>query len=188
MSDEREAPGEASLEREELKQLRARLPDYMVPQHFVKLEALPLTPNGKIDRRALPAPTALARDVDDWVPPRTDVEKLVAEVWMGALKIDKVGLHDNFFNLGGHSLLSLSVLSQLEAKTGTRLSPRMLLLNTLEQVAAALPPRAPSARPSAPRPSTPRPPPAPPPPREERGLVSTLVGGVLSRLKKGRDK
>ncbi|MFO0599053.1 MAG: amino acid adenylation domain-containing protein [Myxococcaceae bacterium] len=181
-------PGEDAQENELKKQLRARLPDYMVPQHFVTLEALPLTPNGKIDRRALPAPTALARDVDDWVPPRTDVEKLVAEVWMGALKIDKVGLHDNFFNLGGHSLLSLSVLSQLEAKTGTRLSPRMLLLNTLEQVAAALPPRAPSARPSAPRPSTPRPPPAPPPPREERGLVSTLVGGVLSRLKKGRDK
>ncbi|MFT3709007.1 MAG: amino acid adenylation domain-containing protein [Archangium sp.] len=173
--------GEEANENELRKHLRARLPDYMIPQHFMTLEALPLTPNGKIDRRALPPPTALARDADDYVPPRNDSEKLVAEIWKVALKVEKVGLHDNFFNLGGHSLLSLSVLSQLEAKTGTRLSPRMLLLNTLEQVAAALPGNKP------PPPKAP-PPPPPAPPKEERGLVSSLVGGVLSRLKKGLDK
>jgi amino acid adenylation domain-containing protein len=173
--------GDEATENELRKHLRTRLPDYMVPQHFMTLEALPLTPNGKIDRRALPPPTALARDADDYVPPRNDTEKLVAEIWKVALKVEKVGLHDNFFNLGGHSLLSLSVLSQLEAKTGTRLSPRVLLLNTLEQVAAALPGNKP---PPPPRPVAP----PPPPPRDEKGLVSSIVGGVLSRLKKGLDK
>jgi hypothetical protein len=173
-------PGEEASENELRKHLRTRLPDYMIPQHFMTLEALPLTPNNKIDRRALPTPTALARDTDDYVPPRNESEKLVAEIWKVALKVDKVGLHDNFFNLGGHSLLSLSVLSQLEAKTGTRLSPRVLLLNTLEQVAAALP----GNKPPPPKPVAP----PPPPPREEKGLVSSIVGGVLSRLKKGLDK
>jgi amino acid adenylation domain-containing protein len=175
--------GEESNESVLRKHLRTRLPDYMIPQHFMSLEALPLTPNGKIDRRALPPPTALARDLDDHVAPRTDNEKLVAEIWKVALKVDKVGVHDNFFNLGGHSLLSLSVLSQLEAKTGARLSPRVLLLNTLEQVAAALPA---TSQAQAPKSSPPRP--APQPPKEEKGLVSSLVGGVLSRLKKGLEK
>ena len=170
-------PGEEATESELRKHLRVRLPDYMIPQHFMSLEALPLTPNAKIDRRALPPPTAVVREGEEHVAPRTEVEKLVAEIWKTSLAVEKVGVHDNFFNLGGHSLLSLSVISQLEAKTGTRLSPRVLLLNTLEQVAAALPQPKPGVAPARALP-----PPLPRP--EEKGLVSS----ILSRLKKGLEK
>ncbi len=174
-------PGDEATESELRKHLRVRVPDYMVPQHFVRLESLPLTPNGKVNRRALPAPTAMQREREDTIAPRTETERLVAELWKASLKIDAVGVHDNFFDLGGHSLLSLTVLSQLETRTGVRLSPRLLLLNTLEQVAAALPALAPT-------PSQRTPPPPPSAPKPEKGLVSSLVGGVLSRLKKGLEK
>ncbi|MFZ5442713.1 MAG: amino acid adenylation domain-containing protein [Myxococcota bacterium] len=175
-------PGEEAGESELRKHLRTRLPDYMVPQHFVTMERYPLTPSGKIDRKALPAPVASQRELDDYAPPKTANEKLVAEIWATVLKVDKVGLHDSFFNLGGHSLLSLAVVSQLEARTGHRLSPRVLLFNTLEQVAAALPAN------GAPQPAAAPLPPPLPPPRDEKGLVSSLVGGVLGRLKKGLQK
>jgi amino acid adenylation domain-containing protein len=185
-------PGEEATESELRKHLRVRLPDYMVPQHFVALESLPLTPNGKIDRRALPAPVAVVREDEAYIAPRTEVERLVAESWKEALKVERVGVYDNFFNLGGHSLLSLAVISRLEARTGVRLSPRLLLLNTLEQVAAALP-QAPVAgakagSASSPTASRPTASPAPAPQTPEKGLVSSLVGGVLSRLKKGLEK
>jgi amino acid adenylation domain-containing protein len=92
--------------------LKAKLPDYMVPSAFVRLDALPLTTNGKVDRRALPAPDHMRPDLDSvFVAPHSPVEKTLAEIWCQSLGIDRVGLHDNFFDLGGDSIRSLQVQS-----------------------------------------------------------------------------
>src|SRR5439155_934302 len=114
----------------------ALLPDHMVPRRFVELGSLPRREDGSVDRGRL---AAVPRATDaDTVEPRTDPERLVAAVWRDALGATTVGVHDNFFDLGGHSLLCLQVVAQLERRTGRRLGPRLLLLNTLEQVAAHL--------------------------------------------------
>ncbi len=95
--------------------LRQRLPDYMVPGVFVPLDALPLTPNGKLDRRALPAPDADAADSSAvYVAPRNPVEEAVCEVWQEVLRRERVGIEDNFFSLGGDSILSIRVVSLLK--------------------------------------------------------------------------
>ncbi len=121
------------------KHLRTTLPDYMVPQHFVQLDTFPLTPNGKVDRKRLPPPFATAPASEhEVVPPSTPSEKLVAAAYAEALSNPRVGLHDNFFELGGHSLLCLTVIARLEKDTGKRLSPRVVLRDSLQQVAAAL--------------------------------------------------
>jgi amino acid adenylation domain-containing protein/FkbM family methyltransferase len=94
--------------------LRQRLPEAMVPAAFVVLEALPVGPNGKVDRRALPAPESLRQELRaGFVSPRTAAERTVAEVWEQALRVDKVGIHDNFFDLGGNSLLLVQVHGRL---------------------------------------------------------------------------
>jgi acyl carrier protein len=82
--------------------LRERLPDYMVPAAFVAMDALPLSPNGKVDRSALPAPAAAPRAA---APPQSALERRVAQVWEEVLEIEGVGLDDNFFEVGGHSML-----------------------------------------------------------------------------------
>jgi acyl carrier protein len=128
--------------------LRLTLPDYMLPQHFVEVPELPLTPNGKVDRKALPPPFAVAADADLFVEPRTDREKLVAEMFGKALGTTNISADDNFFAIGGHSLLSLQVVADLEERTGTRLSPRVLLLNSVSQVASQLPEPQPRGGPS----------------------------------------
>lgn len=98
--------GQQTLSPTELRQhLRATLPDYMVPAHFVALPALPLTPNGKIDRKALPAPGTSRSDLEStYTAPRTTVEKTLVKLWTDLLDIDLIGIHDNFFALGGDSL------------------------------------------------------------------------------------
>jgi amino acid adenylation domain-containing protein len=101
--------------------LRETLPEYMVPGEWVALAALPLTPSGKIDRRALPAPDAADRPAApgataDAVPPRTELERALAAIWCEALGVERVGVHDNFFDLGGHSLLLARVLASLRAR------------------------------------------------------------------------
>jgi amino acid adenylation domain-containing protein len=94
--------------------LREKLPDYMVPSAFVMLDELPLTPNGKVDRRALPAPTGARPDMEaDYVAPRTPVERVVAGIWCELLGLERVGLNDNFFTLGGHSMLATRVVFRL---------------------------------------------------------------------------
>ena len=99
--------------------LSSRLPDYMVPGAFVFLDALPLTPNGKVDRRALPAPEAAGPAAEHVpVPPRTPAEKAVAAIWREVLRVDQVGVDDNFFNVGGHSLLLARVAARLQEWLG----------------------------------------------------------------------
>jgi amino acid adenylation domain-containing protein len=93
--------------------LAEKLPGYMVPAVYVMLDALPSLPNGKVDRQALPPlgdnePEANAA----FVEPRTEVEKLVAQIWLEVLHVERIGVHDNFFDLGGHSLLAIQVISR----------------------------------------------------------------------------
>ena len=95
--------------------LKARLPKYMVPSAFVTLDALPLTPNGKVDRKALPAPKSDRPELETtYVMPQTEVERAVASVWQAVLGVENVGIHDNFFDLGGHSLMVAKVHNQLQ--------------------------------------------------------------------------
>jgi acyl carrier protein len=84
----------------------------MIPAHFVSLEHLPLTTNGKVNRNALPSPQGHGEEAM-YVAPRNRIEQQIAEVWRQALKVDRVGINDNFFDLGGHSLLMAQVHSQL---------------------------------------------------------------------------
>jgi amino acid adenylation domain-containing protein len=93
--------------------LRARLPDAMVPAHVVALPALPLTPNGKLDRRALPEPTGRDAGAPAFTAPGSDVERQIASIWQSVLGLPEVGLYDNFFDLGGHSLLVVEVRRRL---------------------------------------------------------------------------
>ncbi|NJM65767.1 MAG: amino acid adenylation domain-containing protein [Acaryochloris sp. RU_4_1] len=102
----------------ELKQrLRQQLPEYMVPATVVFLKALPLTANGKVDVQALPAPEARQpNQALTYNPPSTETEQAIAQIWQTALGLKSVGLHDNFFDLGGHSLLMVQVHSKLREK------------------------------------------------------------------------
>jgi amino acid adenylation domain-containing protein/thioester reductase-like protein len=97
----------------ELRQfVKAKLPEYMIPNAFVILESLPLTPNGKVDRRALPAPDSSSNSAK-YIAPRTQIEELLVQIWAQVLKVDLVGIHDNFFELGGHSLLATQLVSRI---------------------------------------------------------------------------
>lgn len=102
--------------------LREQLPAYMVPAHLVPMAEFPLTANGKLDRKALPAPD---RQGDDYVAPLEGVETLLAELWQSLLPTDRVGRHDNFFALGGDSIISLQVIARAR-RQGVKLTPRQL--------------------------------------------------------------
>jgi acyl-coenzyme A synthetase/AMP-(fatty) acid ligase len=94
--------------------LKDRLPDYMIPSQIILLEHLPLTSSGKVDRGALPSPDCMeSRHSPDFVHPRNEVEGLLANVWAEVLGVKQVGVHDNFFDLGGHSLSATRVISRL---------------------------------------------------------------------------
>ncbi len=94
--------------------LAERMPEYMLPSAFVLLEALPLTVNGKVDRKALPAPAALRPELaTTYVAPQSELERTIAGIWQEVLGLDRVGMFDNFFDLGGHSLLLVQVQNKL---------------------------------------------------------------------------
>jgi amino acid adenylation domain-containing protein len=109
---------------EELRQLlRQSLPEYMVPTTFVFVDALPLTRHGKVDRNALPAPETAGKSRSNrYVAPRNEVEQIVAGIWQKALQVERIGRDDNFFDLGGHSLLMVKVHAELRAVFGEDLS------------------------------------------------------------------
>jgi amino acid adenylation domain-containing protein len=134
-------PGAAELRRF----LAASLPEPMIPAAFMFLEALPLTAHGKVDRKALPAPAA-ARSApeDSFVAPRSPVEETLAAIWREVLEIDRVGVHDDFFLLGGHSLSAARMLSRVRDRLRSELSLAALFeAPTIAGLAAALPPGAP---------------------------------------------
>jgi len=102
--------------------LKEKLPDYMVPSTFVFVDALPLTPSGKLDRARLPAPEF--SQASAFVPPRTAVEDKLAAIWVDLLRLDRVGVDDNFFDLGGHSLLATRLASKIKEVFGIELALR----------------------------------------------------------------
>jgi len=104
------------------KHLRTKLPEYMIPQHFVELDALPLTPSGKVDRRALPAPQEDRQTEETYVAPQNEVEKVVARIWEELLRVKNIGIHDSFFELGGNSLLLVRMLHKLQESFAKELS------------------------------------------------------------------
>src|ERR687896_1563261 len=104
--------------------LQGKLPPYMVPSAFVVLEALPLTPNGKVDRKALPAPEWGGAE-GAYEAPGTPTEELLAGIWAEVLRVERVGRQDNFFALGGDSILSLQIISRAR-QAGLQLTPRQL--------------------------------------------------------------
>jgi amino acid adenylation domain-containing protein len=107
--------------------LKEKLPDYMIPHDFVALEAIPLTDTRKVDRKALPDPGTSRRDLTTpYVAPRTPIETELAKIWAEVLSTDEVGIHDNFFDLGGHSLSATRIISRVIATFALQLSVRAL--------------------------------------------------------------
>jgi amino acid adenylation domain-containing protein len=103
-------------------QLRRRLPEYMVPSAFVEMDELPLNRSGKVDRKKLPdVEVTKSRNGEDIVPPRTETERYIAEVWQKFLNVDKVSVEDNFFDIGGHSLMVVQIQARLAGRFGNRL-------------------------------------------------------------------
>jgi len=102
------------------------LPEYMVPRHIAQLEKMPLTPSGKIDRRALPEPSVEADGGVPYTPPRNEREREMASIWQESLKVEKIGIDDNFFALGGHSLKAVGLLAKVERVMGITILMREL--------------------------------------------------------------
>ncbi|HEU5132811.1 MAG TPA: non-ribosomal peptide synthetase, partial [Pyrinomonadaceae bacterium] len=103
--------------------LQERLPEYMIPSAWITLDQLPLARNGKVDRKALPAPDARRPELEStYIAPRSATEQAIAEVWQEVLGIESVGVDDNFFDLGGHSLDAVRAHTKLRAKFGNELS------------------------------------------------------------------
>ena len=114
--------------RAELKaHLKRHLPDYMIPAVFVRLDALPMASSGKVDRKSLPPAVAAPREpFDDYAGPRTTTESELAGMWAEVLGMERVGIHDNFFDLGGHSLKATQLVSRIRAAFSVELSLRSL--------------------------------------------------------------
>ena len=99
--------------------LKDKLPDYMMPSAFVQMKIFPRTPSGKIDKRNLPKPEFKRPELDSiYIEPKTDLEKTFSKIWGSLLKIDKVGTNDNFFDLGGNSLMALQMIAKLKTEHG----------------------------------------------------------------------
>ncbi|MEA2575464.1 MAG: hypothetical protein QOH93_2762, partial [Chloroflexia bacterium] len=136
-------PAQGALTRRLVPQLRTylqeTLPEYSIPSTFVLLDALPRTSAGKIDYQLLPAPDSARRELTDaFVPPRTPAEAILADIWTSLLGVEQVGVHDNFFYLGGDSILGIQVIARAN-RAGLRLSPRQLFQHqTIAELAAVV--------------------------------------------------
>jgi thioesterase domain-containing protein len=106
--------------------LEALLPVYMVPSHVVLIRSIPLSPNGKVDRQALPAPEQPAPSREEVQPPRDEVERRIAAIWRDLLQVSTIGVHDNFFALGGDSVLAIRMLARVRRETGVELGAAAL--------------------------------------------------------------
>lgn len=119
--------------------LRQSLPDYMLPQQFTQVERFPTTPSGKLDRKQLAAPEQVSSSGGQaYTAPTTATEKLLVEIWAGALLKEQVSIDSQFFDIGGHSLLALEVILAIEEACQVRFAPQDMWVNTLEQLAAKI--------------------------------------------------
>lgn len=129
-------PGASPEENRLRATLRRSLPEYMVPAAIVLLPALPMTPNNKVDRKKLPPPEHVEDDGLNYVPPTTPAERTLATVWAEVLNLQQVGIRDNFFALGGDSILSIQVIARC-AERGIKLTPKQFFqYQTIEELAA----------------------------------------------------
>ncbi|CAG0992279.1 partial surfactin family lipopeptide synthetase A, partial [Myxococcaceae bacterium] len=118
--------GDAAPDAETLRfHVQSALPDYMVPAAFVFLDGLPLTANGKLDRKALPKPDPASRPAQHYAAPRNEAEAKLAAIWAEVLRVGRIGIHDNFFSLGGDSILSIQMASRAR-QAGLNLAPRQI--------------------------------------------------------------
>jgi amino acid adenylation domain-containing protein/non-ribosomal peptide synthase protein (TIGR01720 family) len=117
--------------------LRTQLPDYMIPEQVVLLDAMPLTSNHKIDRRALPIPEKFCdHSVRNYIPPSTQVEQLLAKIWQEVLGRERIGVNESFFALGGDSIMSIQVIAKA-SQAGLQLTPRQFFRHqTIKELAA----------------------------------------------------
>jgi amino acid adenylation domain-containing protein len=131
--------------------LQRRLPEYMLPQALVVLAVMPLTSSGKVDRDALPAPPPVVPDLErGFAPPRDPAEEALALIWAEVLNLPKVGIHDNFFQLGGNSIHSIQVVSRAR-RSGLGLTPRQIFQHqTIAALAAVIEPLDEAAVPALP--------------------------------------
>ena len=120
--------------------LETQLPPAMVPRYFVFLEALPLTPNGKVDARALPEPDVSGHErLASYVAPSNPTQEIIAAIWAEVLRHERVGVNDNFFEIGGHSLNATQVISRINEVFKIDLPLRTIFENmTVAQLAAAV--------------------------------------------------
>ncbi|MEK4372260.1 amino acid adenylation domain-containing protein [Paenibacillus sp. FSL R5-0473] len=119
--------------------LSQELPTYMIPAYLIQLERLPLTTNGKVDRRSLPAPEESLQPGEGHTLPRTPLEASLAEIWKSVLGLEHIGVHDNFFDLGGHSLRATTLVSKVHQELNVELPLRdVFRYSTIEQMALAL--------------------------------------------------
>ena len=130
--------------------VRETLPDYMMPSAIVSMAALPVTANGKIDRAALPAPDGGRQLEHTFVAPSTTLERRIAEIWRDVLRVTEVGINDNFFDLGGHSLLLVQLHARLVQSLGLEISVLdMFRFPTISTLASHLSEPLPQAMPFA---------------------------------------
>jgi amino acid adenylation domain-containing protein len=119
--------------------LRRSLPEYMIPQHFMKIDAVPLTPAGKVDRKHLPSPIGAGESAKGFIAPRSDIESMLAQIWHDVLGTKQVSINDNFFEVGGHSLLAVRLFSKIEQATGLNLPLATLFSSpTIEALAVTI--------------------------------------------------
>ena len=121
---------EAHSDEQNINQMRSQLsellPDYMVPLHFIILSQMPLNSSGKINNKQLPKPDANLLSVDNYIAPRDDIERKLCEIWQDLLTIEQVGIEDNFFQLGGHSLLIARLAKEIEQAFAIKITVRIL--------------------------------------------------------------
>jgi amino acid adenylation domain-containing protein len=131
----------AKLVESELRQfMRLKLPDYMIPGAFISMEKLPLTANNKIDRKALPEPSSIpSLSAKEYVEPETLTEKTLAKIWSSILQIEKIGVTDDFFEIGGHSMIAVTMIIRIEKEFGIRLPLATLFdKSTVQQLARVI--------------------------------------------------
>lgn len=118
--------------------LSKKLPDYMIPSVFVKIDSLPMTSNGKINREKLPEPSTARPNLENpFIPPQTPIEKVLANIWSEVLRLERVGIHDNFFEIGGDSIFSIQIVAKAN-KAGIKITPKQIFLNqTITELARA---------------------------------------------------
>ncbi|MBC5891007.1 non-ribosomal peptide synthetase, partial [Bacillus pumilus] len=131
---------EGSVSLTDLREQAGReLPVYMMPSFFMQLDELPLTNNGKLDRRALPVPDLSEQGVNEYIPPQTETERVVARIWEEVLEVPRIGRHDHFFECGGHSLRGMKMLNKLYEEMHVELTLKSLFeFPTLEAFAFAV--------------------------------------------------